>query len=86
VRRVRRRRWGQKLRADGTTDGEIDGDGEEEGGDANCGVVMIDGCAHGDTIVPDEPVHDGVLPLFGALWEEQVGHHRGNDDGEAECA
>ena len=75
---------GQKLRADGPAEGEIDGDGKKRGGDAQGGAAMLNGRANRRAIVRGEPDHDRVVPLFGALAEDHAGHHRSNKHGEAE--
>ena len=76
----------QELRADGTAKGQVDGDGERAGGDAEGDVAMQDGGADGDAIVVDEPLHDGVMPLFGAFVEERSWPYGSNRDGKDERA
>ena len=73
---------GQELRADGSANGEIDGNGKQNAGDAERDVAMHDCGANRGAIVGREPHHDGVVPLFGALAEKEAGHYRSHGNGE----
>jgi hypothetical protein len=47
---------------------------------------VFNGRANGGAVANREPVHDGVLPLFGALAEQKAGHDGSDENGENECA
>ena len=78
---------GQELRADGAAEGEIDGDGEEHAGNADCGAAMLDGRAYRRAIMPREPQHDaGCRHSLAPFLNWQTGQHGRHKHGEAQRA
>ena len=54
--------------------------------DSQRNVAMHNGRANRSAIVPGEPLHHGVLPLFCALAEGDASHHRGDKNGKDQRA
>ena len=77
---------GKKLGADDAAEDEEAGEEQRQSRKTDGEEAMFDGPLDGVAIAAGEPGHHRVLPLAGALGEEQARQHRGKQEGEDQRA
>ena len=76
----------QKFRADGAAECEEGGEGQRKHGQADCDEAVLNGPFDGCAVAAGEPDHGRVLPLAGAIFEEEAGEDGRDQHGEDQAA